>query len=227
MLWLSLLLPPMCIVMHGSGQLQSSCFWVLTSTNHGSLVWKAELHFVADKSWIQFAESCSGQPWTMLHVTHPLEWYALPCKAGSPARVRAGMQGVDIYLGMAGFALEITDESPVGCMTYCAESECFQRFRVPRMQQLIAIAGVACVGPRLKLEADVVAALVKHFCPGATEDELIKIYALRAKMKQPVIKTTITPELAALVEEAVVPEDPLLTWRPWRRTSWRSTMPSI
>ena len=210
MLWLSLLLPPMCIVMHGSGLLESSCYWALTSTNHGSLVWKAELHFVAGKSWIQFADPGSGQPWTMLHVTDPLKWYVLPCKAASPARVRAGMQGVDIDLGMAGFD-EITDESadesPVGCMKYCAESECFQRFTVPQMQQLIAIAGVACVGPRPKLEADVVAALVKHFWPGATEDELIKIYALRVKMKQPVIKTIITPELAALVEEAVVPED--------------------
>ena len=130
----------------------------------------------------------------MLHVTDPLERYALPCKAASPARVRAGIQGVDIDLGMAGFALEITDESPVGCMKYCAECECSQRFTVPQMQQLIAIAGVACVGPRPKLEADVVAALVKHFCPGATEDELIKIYALRVKMKQPVSKTIITPE---------------------------------
>ena len=26
MLWLSLLLPPMCIVMHGSGLLESSCY---------------------------------------------------------------------------------------------------------------------------------------------------------------------------------------------------------
>ena len=207
MLWLSLLLPPMCIVMHGSRLLESSCFWVLASTNHGSLVWRAELHFVAGKSWIQFANPGAGQPWTMLHVTDPLEWYVLPCKAASPARVRAGMQGVDLDLGMAGFALEVTDERPVGCMRYCAQSECFQRFTVPQMQQLIVIAGVAYVGPRPKLEADVVAVLVKHFCPGATEGELMQIYALRAKMKQPLIKTIITPELAALVEEAVVPED--------------------
>jgi hypothetical protein len=206
-LWLSLLLPPMSIIFRGSELLGNTCYWVLASTTHGSLVWHAELHMVGGTSWVKLAAPGAGQPWSMLHVTDPFEWYVVHCKSSSPSRVRTGMEGEDIRLGMAGFALEVIDESPVPCLKYCARTECFQRFTVPQLQQLLTLANVTIVGARPKLEADVVIALVTHLLPDATEEELKKIYALRGKMKQPVIETIITSELAALVEDAVVPED--------------------
>eukprot|EP00972_Heterocapsa_arctica_P115067 16445851-Heterocapsa_arctica.AAC.1 len=62
LLWLSLLLPPMCIVIRGSGPLGNSCYWVLASTTHGSLVWHAELHPVGGTSWVKLADPGAGQP---------------------------------------------------------------------------------------------------------------------------------------------------------------------
>jgi hypothetical protein len=108
---------------------------------------------------------------------------------------------------MAGFALDVTYESPVPCLKYCARTECFQMFTVPQLQQLLTLAHVTIVRARPKLEADVVIALVTHLLPDATEQELKNIYALRFKMKQPVIETIITSELASLVEDDVFPED--------------------
>jgi hypothetical protein len=91
---------------------------------------------------------------------------------------------------------------------HCARSECFSRFTVLQMLELVDEAGAPYLhGARPKLEADVVECLVRHLLPRATEEELEEVYGKRKRMKRSPIQAKITPELAALVEEAVPEQD--------------------
>jgi hypothetical protein len=126
-----------------------------------------------------------------------------------PARAHLEMMlGGSSHEHVRAFMLEASIETPESCLVHCARVECFSRFTVPQMLELVDEAGAPHLhGARPKLEADVVECLVRHRLPRAIEEELDEVYGKRKRMKRSPIQAKITPELAALVEEAVPEQD--------------------